>query len=187
MKITHLAKKKKKKKKSPEYDKSPTEEGFIDECIGKNKDKDDPGAYCASIVDRAKGTTDWRKGPRKSSGDNWYKKARWVKESQESRWFEWDDNMGGTWVIDYKNINPQELYDDSGRAFSDKDIMKNMIVSIQNKWGDRKLTPQQIEYWFDKFGLTTEEFFEGVQEANKLFRDEQRIEERDIEMGLNDR
>jgi len=40
---------------------SPTEHGFIDECIEKNKDKDDPGAYCASIVDKAKGTTTWRK------------------------------------------------------------------------------------------------------------------------------
>ena len=54
-----------KKKKSPKYKKSPTEHGFMDECIEKNKGKDDPGAYCASIVDRAKGTTDWRKGPKK--------------------------------------------------------------------------------------------------------------------------
>ena len=43
------------------YKHSPKEHGFIDECIRKNKDKDDPGAYCASIVDKAKGTTDWRK------------------------------------------------------------------------------------------------------------------------------
>jgi hypothetical protein len=27
----------------------------------KNKDKDDAGAYCAAIVDKAKGTTEWRK------------------------------------------------------------------------------------------------------------------------------
>ena len=45
-------------------EKSPTEHGFIDQCIDKNKDKDNPGAYCASIVDKAKGTTDWRKGPK---------------------------------------------------------------------------------------------------------------------------
>ena len=49
-----------KKKKSPKYEHSPKEHGFIDECIGKNKDADDPGAYCASIVDKVKGTTKWR-------------------------------------------------------------------------------------------------------------------------------
>ena len=34
--------------------------------MSKNQDKgkDGAGAYCAAIVDRAKGTTDWRKGPR---------------------------------------------------------------------------------------------------------------------------
>jgi len=41
--------------------KSPMEHGFIEECINKNKDKDDAGAYCAAIVDKAKGTTEWRK------------------------------------------------------------------------------------------------------------------------------
>lgn len=51
-------------KKKP-FKHSPKEHGFIDECISKNKDKDDPGAYCASIVDKAKGTTKWRKGPKK--------------------------------------------------------------------------------------------------------------------------
>ena len=45
--------------------KSPTEHGFMDECMEENKDKDDPGAYCAAIVDKAKGTTKWRKGPKK--------------------------------------------------------------------------------------------------------------------------
>lgn len=50
-------------KKKKDYKHSPKEHGFIDECIEKNKNKaDDPGAYCASIVDKAKGTTDWRKG-----------------------------------------------------------------------------------------------------------------------------
>jgi hypothetical protein len=67
----HFSKKEKKKKafnlkkykeskKSPEYDKSPTEHGFFDECVRKNKDKNDPEAYCASIIDKAKGTTEWR-------------------------------------------------------------------------------------------------------------------------------
>ena len=52
------------KKKDSEFEHSPKEHGFMDECMEKHKDKDDPGAYCASIVDTAKGTTDWRKGPR---------------------------------------------------------------------------------------------------------------------------
>jgi len=52
--------------KNKEMKHSPKEHGFMDECIEKNKDKDDPGAYCASIVDKVKGTTDWRKGPKKS-------------------------------------------------------------------------------------------------------------------------
>jgi len=51
-------------KKKNQYNHSPTEHGFIEECIEKNKDKDNPGAYCASIVDKAKGTTEWRKGPK---------------------------------------------------------------------------------------------------------------------------
>ncbi len=46
-------------------EKSPKEHGFIDQCMKKNEDKKDPGAYCASIVDKVKGTTDWRKEPKK--------------------------------------------------------------------------------------------------------------------------
>ena len=42
--------------------KSPKEHGFIDQCIKENSDKDNPGAYCASIVDKVKGSTDWRSG-----------------------------------------------------------------------------------------------------------------------------
>ena len=45
--------------------KSPREHGFIDQCMKENSDKSDSGAYCASIVDKVKGTTDWRKGPKK--------------------------------------------------------------------------------------------------------------------------
>ena len=53
-------------KKKKKYEHSPTEHGFIDECTRKNSGKDDPGAYCASIVDKAKGGyTGWRKGPKK--------------------------------------------------------------------------------------------------------------------------
>lgn len=59
MKITKIAKKKK------EFDKSPDEHGFMDECMEKHKDKDDPGAYCAAIVDKVKGTTEWRGENRK--------------------------------------------------------------------------------------------------------------------------
>ena len=51
----------KKKKK----EKSPKEHGFMADCIKKNKDKDSPGGYCAKIVDKVKGTTKWRKGPKK--------------------------------------------------------------------------------------------------------------------------
>lgn len=46
-------------------EKSPKEHGFIDQCIKENKKKDNPGACCASIVDKVKGTTTWRKGPKK--------------------------------------------------------------------------------------------------------------------------
>jgi len=52
-------------KKKKKYKHSPKEHGFIDECIKKNKNKNEPGAYCASIVDKVKGTTDWRKSPKK--------------------------------------------------------------------------------------------------------------------------
>lgn len=54
-------------KKKP-YKHSPKEHGFIDECIKKNKSnpdiKGDVGAYCAGVVDKTKGTTKWRKGPK---------------------------------------------------------------------------------------------------------------------------
>lgn len=44
-----------------------TEHGFIDACISKMKDHvDDPGAFCATIVDTLKHTTEWRfKGGKK--------------------------------------------------------------------------------------------------------------------------
>lgn len=45
--------------------KTPKQHGFIDQCVKENKDKKDPGAYCASIVDKVKGTTERRKGPKK--------------------------------------------------------------------------------------------------------------------------
>ena len=54
IKVKNAAKAKKKAK-------SPMEHGFIEECMKKNKDKDDAGAYCSAIVDKAKGTTEWRK------------------------------------------------------------------------------------------------------------------------------
>jgi len=80
MKITRIA-----KDDPPEL--SPTAHGFIDECIKKNKDKEDPGAYCAAIVDRAKGTTDWRKGPRESSSEDWYKEAQKLENVEEKPTF----------------------------------------------------------------------------------------------------
>ena len=45
--------------------KTPKQHGFIDQCMKENDDKDNPGAYCASIVDKVKGTTDWRKDKKK--------------------------------------------------------------------------------------------------------------------------
>lgn len=110
----------------------------------------------------------------------------WYKKAQETRWFEWEDNNGETWEIDFKNIEPSELYDQSGHALSDEEIMKNMIISIQNKFSDEPISPHQKEYWLEKFKLDTDEFFEKVQEANNLFEDERRIEKRDMEMGLYD-
>jgi hypothetical protein len=56
-------------KKKKQYEHSPKEHGFIDECIEKNPDVGDPGAYCASIVDKVKGTTKWRKGPKEDKKD----------------------------------------------------------------------------------------------------------------------
>ena len=80
MKITRIA-----KDKPPEL--SPTSHGFIDECVKKNKDKKDPGAYCAAIVDKAKGTTDWRKEPKKSFSKDWYKSAQHLENVEEKETF----------------------------------------------------------------------------------------------------
>jgi hypothetical protein len=46
--------------------KSPKDHGFMDACIKRMEkksgwDKEKAGGFCASIVDKAKGTTDWRK------------------------------------------------------------------------------------------------------------------------------
>lgn len=46
--------------------KSPKDHGFMDACITRMSkksgwDKEKAGGFCASIVDKAKGTTDWRK------------------------------------------------------------------------------------------------------------------------------
>lgn len=48
----------------------PTQHGFMEKCIlhmegKKGFNKERAGGFCASIVDRAKGDTSWRKGPRK--------------------------------------------------------------------------------------------------------------------------
>lgn len=47
--------------------KSPKEHGFMDACIARMEgksgwDKQKAGDFCASIVDKAKGTTKWREG-----------------------------------------------------------------------------------------------------------------------------
>lgn len=110
---------------------------------------------------------------------NWYSL---YKKAQSVKWFEWEDPNGGTWVVEYRDLDPKELYE-NGRAKSNEELMKLMIIGIQNKWEDKKLTPPQVEYFLKKFPLI-EDFFDEVTEAEKLFRDEQRIEERDIEMGL---
>lgn len=49
-----------KKKKA----KSPKQHGYFQECVRKNKDKKNPEGYCASIIDKVKGTTKWRTGPK---------------------------------------------------------------------------------------------------------------------------
>lgn len=60
--VNKVAKKNKKKKSS-------TQHGFIEQCVKENSEKDNPNAYCAAIVDRAKGTTDWRKNRKKAALD----------------------------------------------------------------------------------------------------------------------
>ena len=114
------------------------------------------------------------------------KQAGWMKESQRVKWFEWEDpNSSNNWIINYRDIEPDEMYNEQGRSLSEKEIMRKMIVSIQNKFEDNKLTSAQIEYFIDKFDLESD-FFDMVQETNALFRDEQRIEQRDMDMGLDD-
>jgi hypothetical protein len=49
------------KNHSKKNKKTPKEHGFLEQCVKDNSDKKDPYAYCASIIDKAKGTTKWRK------------------------------------------------------------------------------------------------------------------------------
>ncbi len=59
-------------------------------------------------------------------------------------------------------------------------------VSRLTIMNNEKLPQEQISYFIDKV-LSPSEFFEMVQETNKEFMDEERIEQRDIDMGLLDR
>lgn len=50
--------------------KGPDQEGFVNTCIMRMKgkkgwDKDKAGGFCTGLVDKFKGSTEWRKGPRK--------------------------------------------------------------------------------------------------------------------------
>ena len=127
----------------------------------------------------------------KSEWTNIGKKAGWMKTSQVVKAFIWiDDYKGsGTWDIDYKDIKPEDLYYKDGiligKSKSDKDIMKEMIQSITNIESGEKLSMTQIDHFIRKL-MTTDEFFDLVQEANQLYGDEQRIEQRDIDTGLID-
>ena len=127
----------------------------------------------------------------KSEWTNIGKKAGWMKTSQVVKAFTWiDDYKGsGTWDIDYKDIKPEDLYYKDGtligKSKSDKDIMKEMIQSITNIESGEKLSMIQIDHFIKKL-MTTDEFFDLVQEANQLYGDEQRIEQRDIDTGLID-
>jgi hypothetical protein len=110
-------------------------------------------------------------------------KGNWRKTAQKVKWFEWEAKPGNIWTIQYRDID--SLYE-NGRALSNRVIMEKMIVSIQHKDADISLSsPKQIGYFLDKF-ISEEEFFDKVQETNNKFRDEQRIEQRDIDSGLID-
>jgi len=108
----------------------------------------------------------------------------WYKKAQKVRWFNWDLGSGDIWTITYRDIEPSEMYD-NGQALSDRAIMGKMIVSIQNKYGDLSLSRKQIEYFLDKF-MSKDEFFDKVQETNNKFKEEEKIEQRDIDSGLID-
>jgi len=114
------------------------------------------------------------------------KKAGWMKVADQFniRWFEWEDDQNGSgkWTITYRDILPDELYGEDGKSLSNRAIIEKMIISIQSEDGVT-LTPEQILHFLNKLSLE-EDFFELVQEANDSFRDEQRIEQRDIDVGL---
>ena len=116
------------------------------------------------------------------------KKAGWMKKAQsQQKWFEWEDNNGGIWEIGYKDLPLEELEEmqnEKGGILRPEVIMRNMITFIQNKREDDKLTPSQMVYWLEKFKLDPDEFFDKIQETNNLFREEQRIEQGDIDSGL---
>jgi len=135
------------KKKSPQYDKSPTEHGFMDECMEKNKDKNDPGAYCASIVDRAKGTTEWREGPHTSSGGNWYKKAQQVINRSRSVYDPEEGIMVNLDELDKRELEDLQM---SVQEPEDLELIRLEIIDKEvndaELWGDM----EKERRWFGK-------------------------------------
>jgi hypothetical protein len=124
------------------------------------------------------------------------KKAGWMKIAQNNRvrWFDWEDlNSGEMWTIQYRDLDANELDEsyDIGKGIgpSEKDVMLRMLLGIENKNSGKKLNWSEIEKFIDPIIgiLSPSEFFEMVQETNKEFMDEERIEQRDMDMGLLDR
>ncbi len=121
----------------------------------------------------------------KSIGD----KAGWTKESQNNtvRWFDWEDlKSGEIWTIQYRELDE---FGGTGTGPSEKEIMLRMIISIEPKNSGEKLNYSEIQRFIDPVNgvISPSEFFEMVQETNSEFMDEERIERRDIDMGLLDR
>lgn len=140
--------------------KSPKQHGFIDQCIEKNKDKEDPGAYCASIVDKVKGTTDWRK----EAG---------VKTA-------WDHKTRGQGRWDAINERRDDRYnktnEDRDKAIS---IARNNLKEYISN-----LPPEGLELWNKPGGFNYVEFYDLFE---KMKNDGRITEEsfKEVESRLN--
>ena len=112
------------------------------------------------------------------------KKAGWMKAAQvTNKWFEWTDDSGTTWNVTYRGLDDEEMYG-NGKAISDFDLIKKMVVQIQNTSTLEKIPVDSVLQWMGKVKMDKSDFFEQIKMSDIGFEEEWRSENRDIEMGL---
>jgi len=112
------------------------------------------------------------------------KKAGWMKKAQvTSKWFEWEDEDGTVWAVTYRDLDDNDMYS-NGIAISNVDLIKKMVVEIQNMSTLERIPIDLIPQWMGRVKMDESDFFDEIKSADKIFEAEREEERRDMEMGL---